>query len=382
MVTACWDRSLNTRKVLLNVAPDVSNVIAEIEKGASCVEATNLRLNSQAAAILGRVLLGSNVTNLTISGCNIGDAGCIHIGRALLSERKLQWLNLSNNNLMILPKDFTKGVAAGGITGLNLGHNPLTRSSIDNLCTEIQHSPQSTIYDIDLSNTGSLYCSDSLSRISTKVSTMRIGHNASWVATDLPFQSVDAVTITTVDFSYSKIGETELELVSKTFGLLHSLERFNLKGNSITPTGLVILSEGLKCTKSLKELSLSLNPLTGVNLCSDGSRTGFYNEKGLLALSSSISHNRGLQKLDLSSCLLGYGTNKFYDGSDHGGVTLLADTVKLNVSMQVFYLCDNHFNNLTMKTVRRVSGGKVSFTPPDSPIGVVESPSSPIDPNN
>ena len=378
MAITCWDRSLNTRKVLSNAAPNVSRVITRIEEGETDISVRGICMNSQASALLGKLLLGSNVTRLALPGCRIGDTGCEYIGRALLENPIIEWLNVSNNNIVMLPKSFINGVASGGVCGLNVSHNSISRDSLSVLCSSIYKNQNSTIHDIDFSNTGALYSIDALKLVSDKVATLRIGHNSCWVNQSLPFKLDGSSPITTLDLCFSRISDDECQLVAGVFDLLKSLERINLKNNLIAPSGLVLISEGLKKTSSLREISLSSNPLSGIELCSNGVRSGWYNEKGLLALCSAISQNRGLRKLDLSECLLGFGSKKFYDGSDHGGVTLLCDAVKLNVTMRAFYLTNNNFNELTMKTLRRVSGGRVSFNTPDTVVGTYGSLSSPL----
>ncbi|KAJ9443077.1 hypothetical protein DIPPA_31972 [Diplonema papillatum] len=447
---ARWDGGLRRSEVAACSAHDVDRLCCAIAEGGTECTVRGVPLHTQGAQLVACALQTSRVEVLCLSSCCLADAGLDAIGSALLHQAcQLKYVDVSSNNVQELGPAFLEGVEfSGSLIGLNVGSNPLTLVSINMLCRAIA-APTSKVEDLDLSATVAMvHCEPAVAALTAKLRVLRIGHSY-WaisgrarskiavepccfsrsLTADLIKGKVDGkaplanilipaaerkdnvieedehpelplfvllswakdnrllLALQVLDLTACAIGLHECDVLRRVLPSAVGVQKLCLRHNNVTPRALVLLSEGIVGCRSLAELNLSGNPITGVVVPTQQTqlhkkeRDGLYTDKGIVALTAAVSKHKALRVIDLSSCNFGFSTKRFYDGNDHGGVANLCDTVKRNVSMKQVLLHGNHFNTATRDYLRRVTGGKCSIDGSYQPgsTGLELAPSSRID---
>eukprot|EP01063_Lacrimia_lanifica_P019657 TRINITY_DN27116_c0_g1_i1.p1 TRINITY_DN27116_c0_g1~~TRINITY_DN27116_c0_g1_i1.p1 ORF type:complete len:435 (+),score=117.98 TRINITY_DN27116_c0_g1_i1:60-1307(+) len=375
---------LRAREVVKAAAPTVAEALARVEDGAEELSLHSVKLDTQAAMLLGRCLRRSRLVRLLLPNCDARDAGAECIGAALCDPACcLEHVDISTNCVTMLSPRFVDGVArCATLVGLNVGQNPLKRSSVAALCAAVGRDGCHVAH-LDLTSAGGWYNPTELAAAARRVAVLRCGSNSCWSqpeaaafvaalepqdsgSKDAPvpragkacLASAPVFTLlTALDLTSSCLGSGDVPFVNEVLRVAPRLEQLCLRHNDIDADGLVALCSGLQDAAHLVGLNLSSNPLAGIRL----PRAGQYTEKGLLALATTIETVRSLQYVDVSRCCLGLGNNPFYDGEDHGGVGYLVDAVKRNVYMKHLLIANNNFNAATVRRLRTVARGKGVF---------------------
>ena len=391
-----WKEHVTADVVVKVCVREVDEGVRQIRSGVQDVELRSVALSSQSTQVFCGALVGSRVVRLRLSDCATGDSVVAALGTFLCSAGcALRDLDLSTNNIKHLCSSFLNAVRASHtLRGLNLSMNPITRTSLAQLSEAVALS---SLHDVDLSSTGALYSAKEISVAAVTcptLHTLRLGYNTCWFEDDARLfakglQS-SAGSLTSLDLSSSAVGLAQCGSLADVIGNVRSLRHLCLRHNDICHKGVAALCVGLSNPDTnLHTLNLSSNSITGVLIepklfpCGTQRKAGCehrgqYTDNGLVALTLALESNRSLRELDVSSCNLGLGTKSFYDGADHGGVALLCDSVKRNVTMRSVHLANNSFNPSTLRRLKRVAGGKAGFTAAQT-TSITLSPSSSVD---
>eukprot|EP01062_Namystynia_karyoxenos_P010274 TRINITY_DN13638_c0_g1_i1.p1 TRINITY_DN13638_c0_g1~~TRINITY_DN13638_c0_g1_i1.p1 ORF type:complete len:439 (+),score=98.69 TRINITY_DN13638_c0_g1_i1:91-1407(+) len=379
-----WPATLPSRGVAPAATPALTGLLRQLEAGEApeSIDISYTHVHSQGARLLGTALARGGPTHADLTSCYVGDEGAGAVLAAAAAEGgTLRSLNLCSNGL-VHPAGVAHPLEAGCLRALGLGHNSLSGAAVRLLCAAAG-AKSSCLTELDLSATGCLHSAPGavgqLLQTSAVLQVLRLGQQGAWpehegmavlrgLAANKSLLALDLR-----DCGLGAPGAAPAAELCAAVSRHPRLAKLNLRGNAIGPAALAAVSPAFGASRSLRELNLSANPLAGVQLLpptrqrAEGvkgpkarpPRSGRYCDKGLVALAAALKANRGMQMVDISECALACAANPFYDGSDHGGVGWVADSLKRSFTLRVVDASRNMFNDETVEDLVEVSGGRM-----------------------
>ena len=266
--------------------------------------------------------LKTNTTlkRMSAGRCNITEKGGKAIGDALMVNRSLQVLDLSDNPISAGVVHIAESLKHNhSLLEINFDRCGITEKESQSLAISLKEnkSLQTLILNWNiLSDRGAAHMADCLR------------HNK---------------CLKKLDISFCGLSDPGMKSLASVLEMNGSLEELNFSGNdAVTGVGLMALGECLKRNKGLKTLKTA--------------RCGI-SEKGGKSIGDALMVNRSLQSLDLRDNPISSGAIHIAESLKHNpslielnlgncgiseeGGKAIGDALMVNISLQVLYLCDN-----------------------------------------
>ena len=261
------------------------------------VDLSDKRMDEAAAVVLGLALeTNRTLTELNMSGIDLGPAGAESLAAALKRNTTLTKLNLSGNNLYHAGADslFASLKTNTTLAEFNLSGNNLGSTGVKSIAVALETNKNLTELNLStnqLGPTGAESLAVAL-KTNTTLSVLHLSGNnlgpagAESLAVALKANS----TVTKLNLSYNNIGPVGAKSFAAALKTNATLTYMSLLNNALGSAGAESLATALKTNVTLTDLNLYYNKL---------------GPGGAKSLAAALETNKTLAKLDLSRNYLG-----------------------------------------------------------------------------
>jgi len=283
--------------------------------------------------------VNSTLTDLDLSGNEIGDFRADSLSDAIKVNTALTNLDLSDNGIGNSGAGFlSDGIKVNTtLTNLNLSGNRIGASGAGSLSDAIKVNTALTNLDLSdngIGDSGAAFLSDAI-KVNTVLTNLNLSGN--WIGASGAGSLSDAIKVNTaltnLDLSGNVIGASGAGFLSDAIKVNTVLTNLNLRGSQIGASGADALSDAIKVSTAVTNLDLSFNHIddSGAGSLSDAIKvnttltnldlsSNWIGSSGAGSLSDAIKVNTTLTNLDLSSNWIGTS-----------GARFLSDAIKVNI---------------------------------------------------
>ncbi|KAJ5074657.1 ynein regulatory complex subunit 5 [Anaeramoeba ignava] len=289
---------------------------------------------SRLAKVLCRHEQFPNLRHLDISRCNIGDEGCKDVSKVLLVKRNLEVFRVAHNNI-------------SGIGLAEIVECAAYNSNMQVLDLADQRGGRITTTE----NLSKAFCT--LFDLTISLKTLRL--NKSGVAFAITKPVMDSLaknhTLKEIDLSFCRISDSHLSAIGEMLAYNSSIEKINLKSNSITGSGLETLCTRIEQARAQFPKKVKPSALRELILDKNRLNSGGIRKLYGKIIGSKLLNILPLVHLSLVSC--GLGTE---------AATAIGDNLAKNTNLVFLDLSNNNIGRHGVKSLCRGLLSNITLT--------------------